>query len=144
MAPEAPLSLPTGSFGAVVHILLSVSSPVVPRPGIPLGGWGGDFYSLLVRCPGLSALTQPGRVFTNKSLCLYCIKLSLSYLRSHFGLEGAEGGGCCVELICGDEGEGVQEENSSEALTGGEGFAPLRLLASSLMFRLLTHRPNFF
>lgn len=146
MAPEAPLSLPAGSFGAVVLIRLSLSSPVVPWPGIPpgVGGWGGDFYSLLVRCPGLSALTQPGRVFTNNSLCLHCIKLSLSYLRPHFGLEGAEGGGCCVDLICGDEGEGVQEENSSEVLTGGESFAPLRSLASSLMFRLLTHRPNFF
>ena len=39
-----------------------------------------------------------------------------------------------MELICGDEGEGAQEEKSSEALTGGEGFAPLRWLASSLIF----------
>lgn len=39
-----------------------------------------------------------------------------------------------MELICGDEGEDVQEEKSSEAITGGEGFAPLRWLASRLIF----------
>ena len=31
-------------------------------------------------------------------------------------------------------GEGVHEEGNSEALTEGKGFAPLRLLAGSLMF----------
>lgn len=40
-----------------------------------------------------------------------------------------------LSLICGDEREGVQEEKSSETLTGGEGFAPLRLLASSLVLQ---------
>ena len=69
-------------------------------------------------------------------------------LKIPFWLGGSWGGvgrgGCRVELICGDEGEGVQEERRSEALTGGEGFAPLRFLASSLTFRLLTHGPDLF
>lgn len=38
------------------------------------------------------------------------------------------GGGCPVELICGDEGEGVQEEESSEALTAGEGLRATQVI----------------
>ena len=41
-------------------------------------------------------------------------------------------------------GEGVHEEGNSEALTEGKGFAPLRLLAGSLRFKLMMHRTASF
>lgn len=40
-------------------------------------------------------------------------------------------------------GEGVQEEESSEALTAGEGLRATRVIGLCIMFQLLTRRPDF-